>query len=155
MPPPWHYSSDDNEFLSLSRVISRATSAGVCPCYWTRPHPQTANGPLCDIIITRTLAWCIYLSAKIKGTDAGVTSRALPTGNRSPLKAWQGRKKKQNLSSVGFFGRVVMSPVGESGSSLFIFHPSFFNHSRPSVALRVIIEKTVQLFFVSSWQYLQ
>lgn len=32
---------------------------------------------------------------KIKEMDAGATSRALPMGNRLPLKAWQGKKKQQ------------------------------------------------------------
>lgn len=80
--------------------------------------PQTANGQLRDIIITRPLGECIVLSAKIKQTDAGATSRALPTGNRTPLKAWQENQKTRTLLWV--FGKVVTSPVGENRSSLFI-----------------------------------
>lgn len=46
------------------------------------------------------------------------------------------KKNKTKKKLCGFFGRVVMSPVGESGSSLFFFfHPSFFNHSHPHSTL--------------------
>lgn len=34
---------------------------------------------------------------KAKGKDAGATSRALPRGDRLPLKAWQGKKKASSL----------------------------------------------------------
>lgn len=54
---------------------------------------------------------------KLKEMDAGATSRALPMGNRLPLKAWQGKTTK-------------MSPVGESVAFLFFFLKPFcfFNH---------------------------
>lgn len=95
---------------------------------------------------------------KIKEMNAGATSRALPMGNRFPLKAWQREggnkqtKKKKYPTLCGYFRRVLMSPVGEWVKSPFF--PFLTTH--PSLALWVIIEKkSVQLFFVSSWQYLQ
>lgn len=79
---------------------------------------------------------------KIKEMNAGATSRALPMGNRFPLKAWQregGNKqtKKNTPLLCGYFRRVLMSPVGEWVKSPFF--PFLTTH--PSLALWVIIEK--------------
>lgn len=114
-----------------SRVKSRATLVAVCPGFWTRPGPT--NGPLlCDIIITRPLVYCIVLSPEIKETDAGATSRALPTGNRPPLKAWQGGGGQENpLLCVFFWKSGYESGWGEWVIALF-FHLSFFKPLSPS-----------------------
>lgn len=82
---------------------------------------------------------------KIKEMNAGATSRALPMGNRFPLKAWQREggnkqtKKKNTPLLCGYFRRVLMSPVGEWVKSPFF--PFLTTH--PSLALWVIIEKKI------------
>lgn len=84
-----------------------------------------------------------FCQRKIKETDAGATSRALPTGNRPPLKAWQGKEKQQKPLLCGFFWKsgYESSWKKRRGSSLFYFTLLFFLLNRPLLALWVIIEK--------------
>lgn len=84
---------------------------------------------------------------KIKEMDAGATSRALPMGNRLLLKAWWGG----GWTYSPFLEQWLWVQL-ESGSH-FIF--VFLITLPPSLALLSDNTKHVQLFFVSSWQYLQ
>lgn len=95
---------------------------------------------------------------KIKEMNAGATSRALPMGNRFPLKAWQregGNKqtKKKYPTPLWIFQKSAYESSWRVGEVSFF---SFFNHSPLSSTLSDNRKKkSVQLFFVSSWQYLQ
>lgn len=76
---------------------------------------------------------------KIKEMNAGATSRALPMGNRFPLKAWQREggnkqtKKKNTPLSVDISEECLWVQL-ESGWSL-LFFPFFLNHSPLSSTL--------------------
>lgn len=98
-----------------------------------------------DVVCQRAAPWhhhyptasrnASFCRPKIKETDAGATSRALPTGNRPPLKAWQGKKTKTKQQPKPLCGLFV-NPHRERERviplSFFCLHSSFFHPSLSS-----------------------